>query len=47
MPKENYSTVSVRITTEEKENLMHFCDNNDITMSQVIRKAIKEYLEKH
>ena len=45
MAKENYSTVSVRLTTEEKDSLIAYCENNDLTMSQVIRKAIKEYLE--
>ena len=46
MAKDNYSTVSVRLTLEEKEELMRYCEENDLTMSQVIRKATKEYLEK-
>lgn len=44
MAKENYSTVSVRLTIEEKTELIQYCEDNDLTMSQVIRKAIKEYL---
>ena len=44
MGKDNYSTVSVRLTLEEKEELIQYCGKNDLTMSQVIRKAIKEYL---
>ena len=44
MAKENISTVSVRLTIEEKTELIQYCEDNDLTMSQVIRKAIKEYL---
>ena len=43
--KDKYSTVSVRLTQEEKDSLIAYCEENDLTMSQVIRKAIKEYLE--
>lgn len=39
----NYSTVSVRLTEEEEE----FAKDRDLTMSQVIRKAVKEYIENH
>lgn len=44
MAKEKYSTVSVRITAEEKEAILAYCDANDMSMSQVIRKAVKQYL---
>lgn len=46
MSKERFSTVSVRMTQEEKEILQEYCDVNDLSMSQVIRKAIKDYLDK-
>jgi hypothetical protein len=36
--------VAARITEEEKLKLVKYCEDNDLTMSQVIRKAIKEYL---
>jgi predicted DNA-binding protein len=39
--------VAARITSEEKERLAQYCEDNDLTMSQVIRKAVKEYLEDH
>lgn len=43
----NYSTVSVRLTEEEKKDLEVFAKSCDLTMSQVIRKAVKEYIEKN
>lgn len=43
----NYSTVSVRLTEEEKKILEEFAKDRDLTMSQVIRKAVKEYIENH
>ena len=30
-----------------KQDLIDYCEKNDLNMSQVIRKAIKEYLEKY
>ena len=43
----NYSTVSVRLTEEEKKDLEVFAKSCDLTMSQVIRKADKENIEKN
>lgn len=43
----NYSTVSVRLTEEEKKDLEIFAKSCDLTMSQVIRKAVKEYIERN
>lgn len=43
----DYSTVSVRLTEEEKKTLEEFAKDRDLTMSQVIRKAVKEYIENH
>ena len=40
-----YTTVSARLTLEEKEELEKFAKQNDLKMSQIIRKAIKEYIE--
>ena len=42
--KKNYSTLSVRVTTEEKEALVQYCEENDLSMSQVLRKAIKNII---
>lgn len=41
----NYSTISVRLTTEEKDKLTEYCKENDLSMSQVIRKAIKNFID--
>ena len=38
--------VAARVTEEEKDELLKFCEENDFPMSQVIRKAIKEFLER-
>ena len=37
--------VAARITEEEKQRLVEYCEKNELNMSQVIRKAIKDYLE--
>ena len=37
-------TISVRISEEEKQLLENYCDENDFSMSQIIRKLIKEFL---
>lgn len=46
MAKE-YSTISVRLTEEEKKELEQFAQEHDLTMSQVVRKALKAYLEQN
>ena len=40
------STISIRVSEEEKEAIMKYAKENDLTMSQVMRKAIKEFLAK-
>ena len=40
------STISIRIPDEEKEAIMKYAKENDLSMSQVIRKAVKEFLDK-
>lgn len=44
MADNKYSTISVRITAEEKEALQKYCEENELTMSQVIRKALKNLI---
>lgn len=46
MPNNKYSTVSVRLTEEEKKELENYSIQNDLSQSQVIRKALKEFLNK-
>ena len=44
MPARKDKSVKTSLTQEDYDNLVKFCEKNDETMSQVIRKAIKEYL---
>ena len=39
--------IAARVTEEEKDNLIEYCEKNELNMSQVIRKAVKEYLENY
>jgi predicted transcriptional regulator len=39
------TTISVRLEDSEKEQLKEYADKNDLSMSQVIRKAIKELIQ--
>lgn len=39
------TTISVRLTEEEKEALAQFAQEQDLSMSHVIRKAIKNFLK--
>lgn len=41
-----YYTVSVRLTEDEKFDLSAYCDANDITMSQLIRRLLNAFLAK-
>jgi len=38
------ATISIRIEETEKEALQQFAQENDLSVSQVVRKAIKEFL---
>ena len=38
------TTVSIRIEDEEKEQIQQYADDHDLSMSQVIRRAIREFL---
>ena len=42
----DHYNVSVRLTAEEKKKLEQYAKEHDLSMSQVIRAAIKEYLRK-
>ena len=39
------TTVSVRLEDSEKDLLKKYADEHDLSMSQVIRKAIKELIQ--
>ena len=38
--------LSIRIEDNDKEALQKYANENDLSVSQVIRKAIKEFLNK-
>ena len=38
------TTISVRLEDSEKEALKKYADEHDLSMSQLIRKAIKELI---
>lgn len=38
--------VKVRFDEESHEELLEYCKNQNVTKTQVIRKAVSEYLEK-
>lgn len=40
------TNITVRLSTEEKEALLNYANEQDLTMSQVVRRALKEFLEK-
>ena len=44
MPAKKDKSVKTSLTQEDYDNLIKFCEDNDESMSRVIRKAIKEYL---
>ena len=39
--------ISARFTEEERNKLIEYCETNDMPAAQVIRKAVREYLENH
>ena len=40
------SSISIRLSAEEKEALAKYAQEHDLTMSQVVRRALKDFLEK-
>ena len=38
------TTISIRLSDEEKEALQKFAKEHDLTISQVVRRAIKDLL---
>ena len=45
MPNKDKKTISVRFDIEEVETLADYAEANDLTVSQVIRKAVKEFFK--
>lgn len=42
---EEVTKLSLRIGTEEKDLIAKYAEENDLSMSQVIRRAIKQFLK--
>lgn len=42
---EEVTKLSLRIGIEEKELIAKYAEENDLSMSQVIRRAIKQFLK--
>lgn len=38
------TTLTIRLSEEEKQRLIEYADELDLSMSQLVRKALKEYL---
>lgn len=43
--REDMTKVSFRISIDEKNELMKFAEDNDLTISQIIRRSVKMFLE--
>ena len=39
------TTISIRLDDNEKEAIQKYADENDLSMSQVVRRAIKEFMK--
>ena len=40
------TTITFRLSEEEKAELEQYADENDLSVSQIIRKAIKEFMDR-
>lgn len=38
------TTITIRLEESEKEAIARYADEHDLSMAQVVRRAIKEYL---
>ena len=47
MPANKTFQLSARFTEEERNRLVDYCEKNDVPVSQILRKAVREYLENH
>lgn len=45
MPAKKDKSVKTSLTQEDYDKLVQYCEENDETMSQAIRKALKEFIE--
>ena len=40
------TSITIRLEESEKQAIVEFANANDLSMAQVVRRAIKEYLAK-
>lgn len=40
------TTITIRLEETEKQAIAQYANENDLSMSQVVRRAVKEYLAK-
>lgn len=45
LANEKMNSISVRISDDEKDLLSQYASSQDLTISQVVRRAIKEFLQ--
>lgn len=45
MPNTRDTRISIRLSLEEREELEKYCQAHDMTVSAMIRAAIKEYIQ--
>lgn len=45
MPAKKDKSVKTSLTQEDYDKLVQYCEENDESVSQVIRKALKEFIE--
>ena len=45
--KKEYAKITFRLTAEERQNVEEYCGKFDIKMSQLLRLAVKEYMNNH
>lgn len=43
--RDDMTKVSFRISVDEKNELMKFAEENDLTISQIIRRSVKMFLD--
>jgi len=44
---EEQTTLTIRISASEKEAFAQFCKDLDLSMSQALRRAMKDYIKKN
>lgn len=47
MSKRLTTSFTFRIAQEEKDEFMEYCNQTDLSSSQCLRRAIKEYMRNH